>query len=374
MGCTEFKKLWEKYENGTLTHDEQEQLESHIETCEECEVYLDALLSKSEPIKKRLPPQNLKVPFWRIKWKHRLQTLGFILSICIVIYIIGGILSAFYFQSNNDKRLEEIRSVPSLALEATIPNSRVMGGGTNVEAFFRTNSHFNVVKTVGKKEIPLGTLETSSFLSSVNVLNNSWMNTFYQPKLFFVHPKTEQGDYLKESSKKVWDTLAKVHEGTVAEIAISFDKAYTLKELEPLLYNVFEAQELPPTPLWCALDTGQEKTNVEDHILHGGEAIGFPEHIRFLDSDTENQKTPEDTVIEMIRILSTHTETVSKIAIIPEKELKLDKRYQYVKDNGVKVYGMVITGPSKELLKLQNSPNVRYATLGDIEVWNWFDY
>ncbi len=202
MGCTEFKKLWEKYENGTLTHDEQEELESHIETCEECEAYLDELLSKSEPIKKRLPPQNLKVPFRRIKWKHRLQTLGFILSICIVIYIIGGILSAFYFQSNNDKRLEEIRSVPSLALEATIPNSRVMGDGTNVEAFFRTNSHFNVVKTVGKKEIPLGTLKTSSFLSSVNVLNNSWMNTFYQPKLFFVHPKTEQGDYLKESSKK----------------------------------------------------------------------------------------------------------------------------------------------------------------------------
>ncbi|AIY77590.1 TPA: anti sigma factor C-terminal domain-containing protein [Bacillus tropicus] len=374
MGCAAFKKLWEKYENGTLTHDEQEQLESHIETCEECETHLDELLAKTEPVKKKLPPKDFKVPFWRIKWKHRLQTLGFILSICIVIYIIGGILSSFYFQSNNDKRLEEIRSVPSLALEATMPNSRVMGGGTSVEAFFRTNSHFDVVKTVGKKEIPLGTLETSSFLSSVNVLNNSWMNTFYQPKLFFVHPKTEQGDYLKESSKKVWDTLAKVHEGTVAEIAISFDKAYTLKELEPLLYNVFEAQELPPTPLWYALDTGQEKTNVEDHILHGGEAIGFPEHIRFLDSDTENQKTPEDKVIEMMRILSTHTETVSKIAIIPEKELKLDKRYQYVKDNGVKVYGMVITGPSKELLKLQNSPHVRYATLGDIEVWNWFDY
>lgn len=30
---------------------------------------------------------------------------------------------------------EEIREVPSLALEATIPNSRVMGGGTSVEAF-----------------------------------------------------------------------------------------------------------------------------------------------------------------------------------------------------------------------------------------------
>lgn len=77
--------------------------------------------------KEKLPPKDLKVPFWRIKWKHRLQTFGFILSICIVIYIIGGVLSAFYFQANNDKRLEEIREVPSLALEATIPNSRVMG-------------------------------------------------------------------------------------------------------------------------------------------------------------------------------------------------------------------------------------------------------
>ncbi|KZD36797.1 sigma-M negative effector [Bacillus mycoides] len=373
MGCAEFKKLWTKYEKGTLTHDEQEQLESHIETCAECGAHLDELLAKSEPVKKKLPPKDLKVPFWRIKWKHRLQTFGFILSICIVIYIIGGGLSAFYFQANNDKRLEEIREVPSLALEATIPNSRVMGGGTSVEAFFRTNSSFDLVRTVGKKEMPLGTVETKSFLSSVDVTKQTWMNPFYQPKLFFVHPKTKQGDYLKDSSKKVWDTLAKVHDGTVAEVAISFDKTYTLKELEPLLYSIFEAQELPPTPVWYALDTGQERKNVDDYILHGGEAIGFPEHVRFLDSNADKYKTPEDQVIEMMRVLSIHKKTVSKIAALPEKELNLDKRYKYVKDNGVKVYGIVITGPSKELLKLQNSPHVRYATLGDIEVWNWFD-
>lgn len=53
MGCAAFKKLWKKYENGTLTHDEQELLENHIETCEECEAYLDELLLKNEPIKKK---------------------------------------------------------------------------------------------------------------------------------------------------------------------------------------------------------------------------------------------------------------------------------------------------------------------------------
>lgn len=69
MGCAEFKKLWEKYENGTLTHDEQEQLESHIETCEECEAYLDELLVKTEPLKKKLPPKDMKIPFGELNGK-----------------------------------------------------------------------------------------------------------------------------------------------------------------------------------------------------------------------------------------------------------------------------------------------------------------
>ncbi|CKH49841.1 Probable anti-sigma-M factor yhdL [Streptococcus pneumoniae] len=192
-------------------------------------------------------------------------------------------------------------------------------------------------------------------------------------KLSFVHPKIKQGDHLKEISKKVWSTLGKIHEGTVAEVAISFDKPYTLQELESILYSTFEAQEMPPTPVWYALDTGQERIDEEDFILHGGEVIGFPEHINLPDSEAERPKTKEDEVIEMMRILSEHKKTVSKTTWTPEKELNLDKRYEYVKDNGVKVYGIVITGPSKELLKLQNSPHVRYATLGDIEVWNWFD-
>ena len=74
----------------------------------------------------------------------------------------------------------------------------------------------------------------------------------------------------------------KIHEGTVAEVAISFDKPYTLQELASILYSTFEAQEMPPTPIWYALDTGQERIDEEDFILHGGEVIGFSEHINLL--------------------------------------------------------------------------------------------
>ncbi len=76
---------------------------------------------------------------------------------------------------------------------------------------------------------------------------------------------------------------------------------------------------MPPTPLWYALDTGQERIDEEDFILHSGEVIGFPEHINLPDSEAERPKTKEDEVIEMMRILSTHKETVSKTTRTPEK-------------------------------------------------------
>ncbi|HEK9099737.1 TPA: anti-sigma factor [Bacillus pseudomycoides] len=373
MTCMKCKDLWKKYEQSTITPEEQGELENHIETCTICEAYLDKLLAETEKRKKKLPPvSNVQVPFWKIKWKHRLHILAFLLAVCMVIYAVGGVLSSIYFQFNNEQKLKEVRDLPALALEATIPNSRVTGGGTKVEAFFRTNGTINLVKTVGKEEFKLGTVQIDSFLSSVHV-EQKWADTAYQQNLFFVHPKTQQIEHLKENTKKVWEALQKVPDGTVAELAISFDKAYTLQELEPILYSVFEAQEIPPTPVWYALDTGLEAKKEEDLRLSSFEVFGFPKDLHFHNLETKQLKTTEEKVIEMMRILSQHKETVKRVARRSSEELNLQKQYQYVKKNGVKVYGIVITGPTKELVKLQNSPHVRDATLGDIEFWNWYN-
>ncbi|WP_026590527.1 anti-sigma factor [Bacillus sp. UNC437CL72CviS29] len=373
MTCMQYKELWKKYEQDTITAEEQEKLENHIETCTICETHLDRLLTETEKIKKKLPPvSNIQVPFRKIKWKHRLQTLAFLLAVCMVLYMIGGVLSSIYFQVNNEQKLKEVRDVPALALEATIPNSRVTGGGTNVEAFFRTHGNIRLVKTVGKGEFKLGTVQIDSFLSSVKV-EQTWADTAYQQNLFFVHPKTKEMTNFQEDTKKVWETLQKIPDGTVAELAISFDKSYTLQELEPILYSVFEAQEMPPTPVWYALDTGLEAASDDRPRISSFEAFGFPEHIHFGNLETKQVKTKEEEVLEMMRVLSQHEEIVKQVTQRSSKELNLQKQYQYVKKHGIKVYGIVITGPSKELLKLQNSPHVRDATLGDIEFWNWFD-
>ncbi|KEK24885.1 anti-sigma factor [Bacillus gaemokensis] len=372
MSCSEFKKIWEKYENGTLTHGEQEKLENHIETCAICEAYLDELLTKTERVKKKLPPPpNLQVPFRRIKWKHRLQTIGFMLAVCMVLYMIGGVLSSIYFQFNNEQKLKEVRDVPALALQATIPNVQIRGGGTRTDSFFGTHSDVNLVKTVGKNDVRLGTFQINSFFTSIQKKEEWDDKMAYQKRLFFVHPQAEEIGDPSLNSKKTWETLQKIPDGTVADVAISFDRSYTLQELESLLYSIFEAQEMPPTPVWYALDTGLEQTD-KAFFLSKFEIFGFPNHLSWGNLEERQFKTKEDEVIEMMHTLSKHEDIVKEVAWYDNKPLDLSKRYKYVNKNGVKVYGIVITGPSKELLKLKNSPHIRSAALGNIEFWNWF--
>lgn len=49
----------------------------------------------------------------------------------------------------------------------------------------------------------------------------------------------------------------------------------------------------------------------------------------------------------------------------------LQERYDYLKKNGFTVYGAVVTGPVKELLKLKDVKEIRGAQLGEMDYWNW---
>ena len=49
----------------------------------------------------------------------------------------------------------------------------------------------------------------------------------------------------------------------------------------------------------------------------------------------------------------------------------LKERYQFLKDEGFIVYGAVVTGPVKELLKLKDVEEIHGERLGEIDFWNW---
>ena len=48
-----------------------------------------------------------------------------------------------------------------------------------------------------------------------------------------------------------------------------------------------------------------------------------------------------------------------------------EPRLAYLKEHGITVYGALVTGPVRELEKLQRDPEFHEFRLGRIEVWNW---
>nr|WP_279615497.1 anti sigma factor C-terminal domain-containing protein [Paenibacillus typhae] len=51
----------------------------------------------------------------------------------------------------------------------------------------------------------------------------------------------------------------------------------------------------------------------------------------------------------------------------------LEESLSYIEKNGVQLYGVVVTGPVKELLELQEDAWISHIRIGEVRLWNWRD-
>lgn len=72
----------------------------------------------------------------------------------------------------------------------------------------------------------------------------------------------------------------------------------------------------------------------------------------------------------MPSLMSTSIQPVAK-TISGRPELDLSNRIRYINQNGVKVYGSVVTGPSKEIEKFVKTKRIKTAKVSEVELWNW---
>jgi hypothetical protein len=173
------------------------------------------------------------------------------------------------------------------------------------------------------------------------------------------------------SSEGVWNALGLLSEGTVSEMAVSFDTTYSTNEIKDLLKDY----DLDIT--WYAVYTG-----LEDKIDAGTPLFAFHGVWGFADS---SYSTPSNTTINLdevigekyfldnMQFLTENQKIIKKIYRGNPTQLRLDERYNYLQNNGIKVYGVVVTGPSKELLKLRDLSFIQHPALGDVALYNWFN-
>ena len=237
-------------------------------------------------------------------------------------------------------------------------------------------------RTVGKEENTIGTMTLKKrLITPFSSKEIDYLRPVDQKRFQFYlpeHPKTGESFTLNNEMEEVWEPLEKVHEGTVADFAFSTKRYYDPRELLELL----EKYDLDI--LWMPLFSGELK-EIEDvpYSVAGGtymtvDTLGLS-RARDVESDYKSWselRLSAETVHESQDIM------LSNMKKLLEEESNtyleqilglnfLEERYEYLKKNGFQVYGAVVTGPVKELLKLKELDEIQAVQLGEFDYWNW---
>lgn len=311
-----------------------------------------------------------------------LKIIRVLLAILFLFWIYMMVVNYCQYALNLDKKhAYNIK----LVMDWTMPNLQENFGEINnseINPFLTQEISFPVSKVVGKEEKVVGEMEITKALinpfshKSVRYFQANQTNNyrFFLPE----HPKT--GEKLTaEDDAKVWEQLDKIHEGTVAELSFSTSEFMSADNLIALL----EPYDLDI--LWAPLVTGEftefepagyggaEGTLSIDYLfgLTGGREIS--DDFR---SEAKFNQLKADVLEQSEAMMLTSMETLLKEESTSYIEdflgfYSLEERYRYLKKNGFKVYGAVVTGPVKELLRLKDVNEIRGAQLGELDYWNW---
>lgn len=380
----DFKKKLKDYKEGNLSDDEKKSIEIELQKLEDYQQFLDEQLNTDDKNNSNEPCFDHKNGAKIIKiskWKARIQNAFTVIGIFILFTIISGIITSIFYGSGEPNRIEIYRDVVKSTIAITEPNVRFGSGGTNVGSFFTATMTGELKKRIGSDEVRTGDIEIKFFLGQIEYPEKKMFQT-QNHTLFFSYPKSSKNDTMVKN----WKRLEKLPEGTVAEAYISFDKFYETDEI----LKKFEYKQV--TPVWFAVDTGFEN---KEFIP---EPIGFPYNpiwhsedmtltnktekkgILFNNIVSKSKSSPSvdaygsgklrnENFIKTLNFLNQHNNIAKKVSSIPK--LDLQKRIDYINSNGVKIYGMVITGPSKEILKLKQEQWIKGITVGDVQLWNW---
>ncbi|MDT2047101.1 MULTISPECIES: anti sigma factor C-terminal domain-containing protein [Bacillaceae] len=377
MSCQNMQHQWKKYKDGTLTDAEIEELERHTEECDECMNYLQNLLDEEEiqPVtaSSTFDHEKAKRSMIRAKWRQRFTNVLTVLSAITLLWLGGSFLSVIYYSFTH--KSEYLRTVDKAAIESALPNVYVQNSKTEAKPFFRLQNEYTLYKEVGHEQKSVGQYTFHHLFERVTNVDKNFLNDHYNMKLSFAYPERVKQEkdpsFYQDWSNETWGALDQLPEGTVSEVALSFDQAYTMEEIEEKLSSTLSSDI---SPVWYALDTGYETkgSDTSNPLVDLTSSFGFPSMLELPYYEEKETFTDEERVVQMLKVLADNERTVQQIRWMNPDDLQLMNRYKFVKKNGVRIYGIVLTGPTKELLKLKNEPSITYSSLGEVELWNWF--
>ncbi|MBT2688636.1 anti sigma factor C-terminal domain-containing protein [Bacillus sp. ISL-47] len=270
-----------------------------------------------------------------------------------------------------------------LALDWKHPNLHEnFGGFTNKEvtAFLTHKISYPITRKVGQDFQAVGEVQIEKRLfNAYSTFNIQRFEPGHESIYRFSLPENPNtgATLTANEDPKVWTPLSKIHEGTVGELAFSTKSYMKPEELMEML-KPYDLEVL-----WMPLYTGELK-EFQIGYGSGGDSI----ELASIYGLTGAREAGDDYMSESKLSLTEEFMDENKATMLKQMENllenksqsyyenflgldHLEERHKYLKENGFKVYGAVVTGPVKELLKLKEEEQIRSPYLGELDYWNW---
>jgi len=360
----DFKNKLEQYQNGNLPETERQDMEEKLTELELYQQILNDIMDDSEPT-----VMEEKKIIKRGKRKSWFANVFGTITALLGLWIGGMILSGFYY---TPERSERYREVISIAVQATIPNVRMGGSGLSFMNPFIGNFRADLQRVIGNDFIHIGELEGNFFFSNFNRAGDLPIS------LRDNAPFIRFPEFVEPHQTPDFTRLEQLPDGTMAELYISFPDYKTMDEV----FELMRGRNL--SLRWLAVDTGGNK----DMFTSGIARLGIPHAGFWLQQDFQLMSQEQNTTLAMhrgleilgdvefreeefltaLKILQVHPRIWNNVALW---QVDLDSAITHIKENGIKIAGIVITGPTPELLTLQDEPWIGEIQVGEVTFLNW---
>ncbi|WP_018932145.1 anti-sigma factor [Gracilibacillus lacisalsi] len=374
-----FQKKLEAYENGELSGKDLEEFEHELKKLETLQTFLE-----KDDTDNIFLDQKEKQIIRKGKWRARIQTTFFVFLLFIGFTFISSILTSVYYAWGNPDRAEVLRNVVEHTLTITEPYGYLSGVNMNRGGlYFNMELSTPIKKQVGDEIFEVGEDQSHFFFSLLRR---------QEEERYRANSTTIPSFFYPDSGTTVisdWNQLEKLPEGTVTSAYVSFSN---LMETEEVM-KLFSGKNIDL--LWLAVDLGAENVDkqAEGAIF---ETIGFPSFPIWHDDDmilhdrkeekgsfgsstiSESYSSPSyqegdydvlhQQFIKTLKFLQGHENIASKVIT---GDLELENKISYLEEEGIKHYGVVITGPTKEILSLEEINAIAVLQIDEARLWNW---
>ena len=265
-----------------------------------------------------------------------LISLGVTIGIFVLFFVIPEIML-----QNQENRIDSI--YPEL-IKFSEPNTFVLPGESyNVRLFGRQKKYY-LLRLIGNKPYPAGAITVDfdvwggeqikgNQTFSLPDETKEYLIPYAVPKLKFYHPAANYEKIIRD-----FNILKNIPKDYYVEIALSFRKPLTFDEMKTIMPGDLKL-------MWGTVCVFSEKDYAKNRYL-SERLVGNP----YLDK-TNGEK-------QLLKELE-------RLSSIPSHHAKnLKKTVSYLKENGIKYYGVVVVGNPDTLAKLSSNPMIRAAVLG----------